>query len=162
MLRIPISVVIFRTIPEALFLILSIYLLFGINIKENKKKILVSTIILGFSIYIIRLLPIHFGVHTILFTSVYIVLIATINKIEINRAIISCVFIIILSFLLEYINVYILSFFFKDSIVSMRILKDKLLISILCYPSLIIFFITMVFISKINRKKDILKIFSDK
>lgn len=161
MLRIPISVTIFRGIPESLFFILSIYLLFGINIKENKKKILVSTIISAFSIYIFRLLPIHFGVHTILATLVYIVIFATINKIEINRVIISCVFTTILSLIFEYINVYIISFFLKDSIVSMRILKDKLLISILCYPSLIIFFVTMVFISKINRKKSILKVFSD-
>lgn len=53
-----------RTFPESLILVLSGVVLLGINI--DKKRIFKDGIILGMIIGIIRLLPITFGVHSIL------------------------------------------------------------------------------------------------
>jgi hypothetical protein len=53
-----------RTFPESLILVLSGVILLGINI--DKKKIFKYGIILGIIIGIIRLLPITFGVHSVL------------------------------------------------------------------------------------------------
>ena len=56
--------IITRTFPESLILVLSGVVLLGINI--DKKRIFKDGIILGMIIGIIRLLPITFGVHSIL------------------------------------------------------------------------------------------------
>ena len=56
--------IITRTFPESLILVLSGVVLLGINIDE--KRIFKDGIILGMIIGIIRLLPITFGVHSIL------------------------------------------------------------------------------------------------
>ena len=56
--------IITRTFPESLVLVLSGVILLGINI--DKKRIFKDGIFLGFIIGIIRLLPITFGVHSIL------------------------------------------------------------------------------------------------
>lgn len=53
-----------RTFPESLILVLSGVVLLGINI--DNKKVFKDGIILGLIIGIIRLLPISFGVHSIL------------------------------------------------------------------------------------------------
>ena len=53
-----------RTFPESLILVLSGVILLGLNI--DKKKIFKYGIILGIIIGIIRLLPITFGVHSVL------------------------------------------------------------------------------------------------
>ena len=56
--------IITRTFPESLVLVLSGVVLLGINI--DKKRIFKEGIILGIIIGVIRLLPITFGVHSIL------------------------------------------------------------------------------------------------
>ncbi|WP_286316512.1 hypothetical protein [Romboutsia ilealis] len=56
--------IITRTFPESLILVLSGIILSGINV--DKKKIFKDGIILGIIISIIRLLPITFGVHSVL------------------------------------------------------------------------------------------------
>lgn len=56
--------IIARTFPESLILVLSGVILLGINI--DKKKIFKDGIILGLIVSFIRLLPISFGVHSIL------------------------------------------------------------------------------------------------
>ena len=65
--------IITRTFPESLILVLSGVVLLGINI--DKKRIFKDGIILGMIIGIIRLLPITFGVHSILsMISLFIIL----------------------------------------------------------------------------------------
>ena len=56
--------IIARTFPESIVAVLSDMILLGINI--DKGKVLKYGIYLGFIISIIRLLPINFGVHSIL------------------------------------------------------------------------------------------------
>lgn len=56
--------IIARTFPESLILVLSGVILLGINI--DKKTVFKYGLILGIIIGIIRLLPINFGVHSVL------------------------------------------------------------------------------------------------
>ena len=55
-----------RTLPESLVLVLSGLILLGIGIDIDKSKVIKKGMLLGFIIGIIRLLPINFGVHSIL------------------------------------------------------------------------------------------------
>lgn len=64
MLRLPLSYILIRTFPESLVLILVGMILLGIKI--DIKSLIKKGIFLGVVITAIRMLPINFGVHTIL------------------------------------------------------------------------------------------------
>ncbi|MPM97013.1 hypothetical protein SDC9_144184 [bioreactor metagenome] len=64
MLRLPLSYILIRTFPESLVLILVGMILLGIKI--DIKNLIKKGIFLGVVITAIRMLPINFGVHTIL------------------------------------------------------------------------------------------------
>lgn len=64
MLRLPLSYILIRTFPESLVIILVGMILLGIKI--DIKNLIKTGIFLGVVITIIRMLPINFGVHTIL------------------------------------------------------------------------------------------------
>ncbi|WP_343762840.1 hypothetical protein [Clostridium oceanicum] len=140
-----------RGIPEALLFILAIYLLLNKSVKENKKLYIISSLIVSISMYLIRLLPIHFGVHTILTITVYIIVFVLINKIEINKAISYSIIVMMILSIGEFINLSILNSIFKSNINA--ILNNKLLKVILFYPSLIIFMGVILFIYKFNKNR---------
>ncbi|WP_278682023.1 hypothetical protein [Paraclostridium bifermentans] len=64
MLNSSLSYVIIRSFPESIFLILSGYILFNLNI--NFKNIIKNSLIFLVILTCIRMLPISFGIHTIL------------------------------------------------------------------------------------------------
>lgn len=64
MLRLPLSYILIRTFPESLVIILVGMILLGIKI--DIKNLIKTGIFLGVVITTIRMLPINFGVHTIL------------------------------------------------------------------------------------------------
>lgn len=64
MLRLPLSYILIRTFPESLVLILVGMILLGIKI--DIKSLIKKGVFLGVVITAIRMLPINFGVHTIL------------------------------------------------------------------------------------------------
>lgn len=151
MLRISILEFFLRIIPETLLLILGIYLLLNKSVKENKKVYIISSLIVSISIYLIRLLPIHFGVHTIITITVYIIVSVLINKIEINKAITYSIVVMMILLIGEFINLSVLNSIFKSNIDF--ILNNKLLKVIFFYPSLIIFMVVILFIYKFNGNK---------
>ena len=71
--------IITRTFPESIVVVLSGIISLGINI--DKEKVLKYGICLGFIISVIRLLPINFGVHSILsMIAVWIILFKNANN----------------------------------------------------------------------------------
>ncbi|MBL4931481.1 hypothetical protein [Clostridium paridis] len=102
-------------IPEMFLMAITIYMI--ANKIFDKKKILISTAIMGPIGLVVPKLPISFGVHTIIMMSIYLIVLISINKIEVRKAIsglLVCLFIIITS---EFINFAILGVF--------RITPDK-------------------------------------
>lgn len=85
MLTLPIQSLFLRAIPEGILLIFSNYVIVKKDLEI--KKIFLSGILLGVSDYLIRLLPVYFGIHTIFCLIIYICLSIKINKIEIFTAI---------------------------------------------------------------------------
>ncbi len=138
-----------RMIPEAFIIIYSIYIL--TKSKVNIKRILISSIIGGIGIYIIRLLPIHFGVHTILSIMMYIVLAVKLNKIDMYKAITITLVSIIILFILDFLIALIYSKIFQLS--SELLFGGGLLSNIVSIPPLILFFIVIQFIVHIKEKK---------
>lgn len=96
----------FRTLPESFIYIWAGYIFS--NNKIDKTKFILSSILLSLGTFFIRLLPIHFGVHTILFLVVDIVICVSINKIDIIKSISSGLISVIILFICEGINMFIL------------------------------------------------------
>ncbi|WP_434305785.1 hypothetical protein [Clostridium botulinum] len=153
MLKIGITELLVRTLPEC-FLLIFIIQAFS-NIKVNKNKYVLSSILLSITIYSIRLLPIHYGVHTIL-NIIAIVLICTfINEITPTKAISYSLMLSIFLALSEALNLFFIYKIFGENIANT--LKDPLKKCIYLMPSMIILVIIVLFIFKIKdrRVKDV-------
>lgn len=139
MLQQPIYSLFIRLIPESFLVFYSIYLL--TNSKTDFKKIFISSIIGGIGIYIVRLLPIHFGVHTILAIILYIVLAVNINKIDIHKAIAGTLISTVLCFIADVLLVVFYTGVLKFP--SEMVSNQSLLAVIASVPSLIIFYLIL-------------------
>ena len=103
-----------RGLPEGFLIIFAVYAFSKTVI--NIKRYIVSSIIFVIAVYLIRLLPIQYGVHTILNIIVIIVLAVNINKIGIIKSIQASIMTIILEFICEGINIFIIKYIFKEDI----------------------------------------------
>ncbi|GAA0084354.1 hypothetical protein UT300007_07930 [Clostridium sp. CTA-7] len=140
-----------RAIPEGFLFIFAIY----VFSKEmiDKRKYVISSIIYSTAIFLIRMLPINYGVHTILAVLFLLFLTITYNNIDVIKTMSSTIIIFIVQFLSEGINMLIIQFLPDID----QLFKDPVLKTILGLPSLIIAsLITYIFYKKIN-KKDVLK-----
>lgn len=139
-----------RMIPEAFLVMYAIYRL--TNQKIDMKKIIISSIIGGLGVYISRLLPVHFGVHTILAIMLYILLAVKLNKIEIYKAIAISLILQITLFLSDFISLIIYTNIFHFS--SELLLNHKLISAIAGIPPLLLFYSIVMLISTIKVKKE--------
>lgn len=114
MLRLTVFELFARLIPEGFVYCLTCYIFS--QTKIDKRRFILTSILLGISIYIIRFMPIHFGVHTILFLIVYIILCIAINKIEAMKVISSGLIVIILMYTSEWLNTLFIQKILKVSI----------------------------------------------
>lgn len=147
MLQQPLYSLFIRMIPEAFFILLSICLL--TNSKINYKNIAIASIIGGTGVYITRLMPIHFGVHTILGCMIYILLSYKFNNTKLDKAIVGTLISIISLFISDILLVPIYNLFN----VPIDLLMGKSIVSVLAtLPSLILFYIMIRIIIFLKRK----------
>lgn len=154
MLQLPIIALFLRTIPEGILLIFANYVI--TNTKIDKKKMVISGILLGISTYLVRLLPIHFGVHTIILLMVYILLSVKMNHIDFYKAVGSSIICVIVMFCFEWITVTIAINIL--GIIDAGLLGDPLM-NILCgLPSLVVSYLAVltIFYIKNNRRKRVI------
>lgn len=148
MLQQPLYSLFLRMIPEAFVVLLGICLL--TNSEVNYKNITVASILGGTGVYLTRLMPIHFGVHTILGSLVYIALSYKFNNIKMHKSIVGTLISIILLFISDILLVPL----YKILNLPMEILMGKSIISVLAtLPSLILFYFMVRIIVSLNRKK---------
>ena len=134
MLRLTLLEFFLRGLPEGFLAILAVYA-FSKTVF-NLKRYIISCIILVSAIYLIRLLPIQYGVHTILNIIVIIVLTVNINKIGIIKAIQASIMTVILEFICEGINMFIIKFIFRADIT--YVLSEPSVKTLYGIPSLLI------------------------
>jgi hypothetical protein len=154
MLRLSLFEIFVRTIPEGVLFIFANYILS--NTKIEKKKLLISGILLGISTYLVRLLPINFGVHIIINLMIHIFLLVQINGIDVFKAVATSLIAVIILLLCEWLNFLILD---KGLRISAEIYsKDALAKELYFLPSLLLFFLIImgVFYTKyyLNKVKD--------
>lgn len=154
MLKVSILELFLRFIPEAALIILTGYIISRKKIELS--YVFISSIILAVSIYLIRMLPIQFGIHTILGGIISVLLLISINKISIDKSVFSIFIVIILEGIFETLNLI-----FIRNILALNtdaILSDPISKVIWFIPSLILvsltIFIIMVFINKHYKSKN--------
>ena len=123
-----------RTIPESFILIMALFILCDVKIKV--KPYIISSILYGVCQYFIRILPINYGINTIIRIFVMILIMNQICKVEIILAIKSSLIITIVLFLLEWTNMIGLTFLLGDY---MKVIFNNSTLKILYgIPSLIL------------------------
>lgn len=123
-----------RALPEGFLFIFAIYTFS--KIRVDIKKYIISSIISAIIIFLVRMLPISYGVHTILAMGIVIILAIYINKIDMIKSIKSVLIFVIFQFLSEGLNVFIIQTICKvdmDKVFSNPVLK-----TLYGIPSLII------------------------
>lgn len=135
MLKLTLLDIFLRGLPEEFLIIFAVYAFSKTAV--NIKRYIISSLIFTIAIYFIRLLPIQYGVHIIISIIVIIVLTVNINKISIIKSIQACIMTVILEFICEGINMFIIQHVFKVDIVYM--LTDPSLKILYGIPSLVIF-----------------------
>ncbi|MBW9149911.1 hypothetical protein K2F40_13180 [Clostridium sp. CM028] len=135
MLKITLLEFLFRGLPEGFLIFFAVYVFSKTVI--NIKRYIISSIIFIIAVYLIRLLPIQYGVHAILNIIVIIVLTVNINKISIIKSIKAGIMTVVLELICEGINVFIIDNIFKADI--MYVLGEPLLKTLYGIPSLLVF-----------------------
>jgi len=74
-----------RAIPEGFLGILAVYAFSGYRI--NIKRFIIASFSLGIAVFMVRFLPIKFGVHTIIALLIHIIIASRINRIDIISSI---------------------------------------------------------------------------
>ena len=156
MLRLTLLYVFLRILPEEFLLIFAVYVFSKTVI--NVKKYIISSILFIIAIYLIRLLPIQYGIHTIIAVVVVIVLTININKISIIKSIQASIMTIILEFICEGVNVFIIQYIFKADV--RYVLNDPSLKILYGIPSLFIFaaiiFTYYAYLAKNKKLKEVI------
>lgn len=141
-----------RCIPESLLYICVSYLF--ARKKIDKKSYFISSMLFAIVSYLVRKLPIHFGVHTIIIMIIYIIINILVNKIPIDKSISSILSGIILLLTCEWINLFILNNYLNINIQTM--MNHPLMKILYMMPSLILFacFIYLLYIFVYRNKKE--------
>ena len=149
MLRVSIFEFLVRIIPESFLLMLALFAICNVKIQIN--RYIISSILLGVLQYSIRLLPINYGVNTILGIFGMIIIMYRLNKADIVLTIKASLIITIVLFICEWINVFLLNIIFKERLEELMI--NGFTKTMCGLPSLISFaIITGIYYCKKRRK----------
>lgn len=135
MLKVTFLELLIRGVLEAFLMVLAAYSF--ANKRIDKKAYVLSSIIISLVVYLVRFLPISYGVHTILNVFVLIFLISNINKIDLIDSIRGSILILMILFLCEGLNIFIVKFLLHRNLKDLfKSSLDKVVFGI---PSTIIF-----------------------
>lgn len=150
MLQLPILSLFLRTIPEGILLFWTSYIILKKPI--NKKNIGVSGILLGIITYLVRMLPIYFGVHMILTLIGYIFILHRFNHINLYQAVTACITSFILIVICEWITIIFYTFVLG---VDAEVLSSTSLVGILSgLPSLLLLLSAGIIIKYLKKVRE--------
>jgi hypothetical protein len=149
MLKISLLDLLLRVIPESFLFAFAAYLF--CHKKLDRNRIIASTVIFALAIYCIRLLPIQFGIHTILNILVFVAICIKINSIPFTKSIAYSLLLMAMLSLSEALNIFILNHIFGQNVNT--ILNNDLFKNIYFLPSMILFFIGIIICYKVLYRK---------
>jgi hypothetical protein len=140
-----------KGIPEGLLDVLAIYIFTKTPFEKKKFLFVCAPFIIA--VYIIRWLPINYGVNTMLNLLVLIILFVAVNKTEISRVIISVIAVTVLLFLSEELNILLLTTVYGTSKTA-ELLTSTLGKTLYGIPSTIFYGIGIYISYSIIKKRD--------
>lgn len=147
-----------RGIPEAFLFIFAAYA-FSKNIIILKRYV-VSSLVFAIIGFITRLLPIHYGVHTILNLFAFMIIVININKIDLVKSMQAGIIATIIQFMSEVLNVFMIEYLFKADIE--QVFNDAMLKILYGIPSTMIFTgIVLIYYFKISKRNELKNISND-
>lgn len=144
MLKLTVLEFLLRTIPESFISVLISYLIS--NTKIQKKTYIISSLLFSVATYLIRLLPIDMGVHSLIVFSAYIPICVIVSKIPINKAIFSIMSAALVLILSEWVNIFILVNILKINV--QTALVNPVLKTVYLMPSLFLYALFVLFLYK--------------
>lgn len=150
MLKLSVFEFLVRSIPEVLIFMFAIYSFS--KTRLNRKRYLLSSLLLGICVFLIRMLPINYGVHTILNIIMITVIACSINKIDKLKAIRSSIIMTIALFVCEGVNVAILSLVYGPELE--MLFENSAIKTIYGLPSLVAFGAIVMIYYLYLKKKD--------
>ena len=138
-----------RAIPEGFLFMFAIYVFS--KVKINKRKYIISSIVYSISIFMIRRLPINYGVHTILAIVALLFLSIILNKIDVIKVIRSTILAFLLQFISETINLLLIQNI--PNIDINKIFTDVTLKSLFGLPSLALSWVVLILIYRYYKGK---------
>lgn len=129
-----------RGIPEEFLFVLAIHAFSKIGI--DLKKYVISGILTSIMAYLIRLLPIQYGIHSLLGLIMLIIAVSFINKIDIVKSIRGGIITFVLCFVFEGINLSFIQFILKKDLSNM--MSNPIVKTLYGLPSLIMFGVVVI------------------
>lgn len=141
-----------RAIPEEFLFVLAIHGFTKTRINLN--KYLLSAVIVAIMTYLIRLLPIQYGIHSLLGLIMVVVVVSYINKVDIIQSIRAGIITFILCFICEGINLFFLQFALKIDL--NMLITNPILKTLWGLPSLILFgVIVIIYYNRLLKRKEL-------
>lgn len=147
-LEVTILELIVRGIPESFLIILGIYSITKTSL--DKKKWVYSSMIICILVFLIRLLPIRFGIHTIIILFATNILAISINKINMLSSLKATLSILAIQFVSEAINVVLIVNLVSDA---ESVLQNPITKIISAIPSSILLFLVVWMIYSRNLRE---------
>lgn len=145
MLKLTLFELIVRTIPEGFLFILASYIFASQQI--DKKRYCIAGVLIGICTYLIRMLPINFGVHTIILLVLYTLIGILICKINVVRCITAGLVSIIIMFTSELLNVVLIQKILEIPLE--KVVGNPYMKQLYFMPSLLIFASVMFILYKL-------------
>lgn len=139
-----------RGIPEAFLFIFSVFVFSKTKIR--KKEYVLLSFIYAVIVYFIRLLPILYGVNNILLIILAIIITVFLGKIDIVKTIKAVIISVIIQFVCEGINIFIIMFIMKKDM--NYIFNEPSLKTIYGLPSLLLFGLVVAIYYKLLKGKE--------
>lgn len=139
-----------RNIPESLIYMLFSYLFANKDI--DKKRYFVSSLLFTITKFWVKHLPIDCIFYIITTVALYIPICALINKLYVYKVVHSIVFIRLVQFIFEWVNIVVLVNIFKFDI--QIIFKNPLMMSLYLIPSLILLGLMVLLFHIYKTKKE--------
>lgn len=142
-------------IPEGLFFVWAFYTLSQTRISIN--RYFLSVIINVILVCGVKLLPIDFGVHTLLLIVAYIITNIVINKINVIKSIVVTISVIIIEFICEIIDLFIIQHLFKSN--AEYIFSNSILKVLYGFPSFLLFVFFIILLKFLIKKIEHIKLY---
>ena len=141
-----------RTIPEEFLFVLAIHAFS--KTKVDLKRYILSGVVASIAAYLIRLLPIEYGVHSLLALIFLIVMVNFVNKIDIIKSIQSGIIAFIICFVFEGLSLSFIQFILKKDLnIVMSNSINKTLIGL---PSLVFFgIVVVIYYYRFSKRKEL-------